>query len=535
MPKQKKILKRITAALAAVSTACSFAVTARAMTEQRLTGYMGDINGDMLVGEVDVLLLTGHLTTQALLTDTGAAFRADLNRDQCLDVRDLTLLKRAAAGITEPEGIYEEVEVPEPELIPPPVKTVKPTLPCVGETKILLFVVDFPDCTRSESLTAEAIHERTFGPEDRSSDAYPLESISAFYSRSSYGRLQMQGDVYIYSAKESINNYVNHPIVYYDRNGNRVEEANYDGTDKLLNEIMYAYDNEIDFSQYDTDGNRIIDTILLALPDSAGEENWWPCSGGYYGNLTFDGVRGGNLCFGGWDLKDRAGFNSTWTHELGHAMGLPDYYRYENYYNTAEDDYGRGLSGDAGWLTMDDALGDMSAFDKLMFGWYTEQEVQVYTGGTQTFTLQSSQHAPSCLLIPRGDLNNYLSEYFLIESVTPDENNYMGFTYGQEFKMFRRGGIRILHCNAEIANGWWGPEFKWNNYGLYYDSSNEKQRVLRLVNNFNGFFRQGDKISSSVRGFAWYDQSGYQTVDPGITVSVDSLSDGTAVITVAPK
>ena len=324
MPKQKMILSRITAALTAASAAFSLAVSAHAMTEKHLIGYMGDLNGDMTVDITDISILSDHLTAQSELTDAAAAFRADLSADQCLDVRDFTLLKRIVLGEAEPEEIYEEVEVPDPVLIPPPVKAVKPTLPSVGETNILMFVVDFPDCTRSDHYTAAEILERTFGPENKQSSAYPLESISAYYTRSSYGRLQMHGDVFLYQAKESINNYVNP----------KGDQANYDGTDKLLNEIMYAFDAQIDFRKYDTDGNRIIDTILLALPGSAGEDDWWPCSGGYYGGIYFDGVRGGNLCFGGWDLSDRAGFNSTWTHELGHAMGLPDYYRYENYENS---------------------------------------------------------------------------------------------------------------------------------------------------------------------------------------------------------
>ena len=101
--------------------------------------------------------------------------------------------------------------------------------------------------------------------------------------------------------------------------------------------------------------------------------------------------------------------------------------------------------------------------------------------------------------------------------------------------MFQEGGVRILHCNAELANGWWGPEFKWNNYGKNYDKTNLSRRVLRLVNNFGGFFREGSLIDSSVKGFAWYDALGFETVDPGFTVKIDSLKDGTAVVTVSPK
>lgn len=526
MPNRKTILKRIAAAWTAAASISTLALSAHALTEQKLVGYMGDLNGDMLVDMTDIAILSEHLLTQQPITDAGAAFRADLNVDMHLDASDFTLLKRVVLSGEEPEGLYEEYEVPEPELIPPPIKVVNPTLPSIGETNILMFVVDFPDCRRSDHYSAEEILERTFGPENRQSSSFPLESISAYYERASYHRLHMHGDVFLYEAKESINNYVNP----------KGDTASYDGTDKLLNEIMYAFDAQIDFSKYDTDGNRVIDTILLALPGSASQDDWWPCSGGYYGGRKFDGVRGGNLCFGGWDLSDRAGFNSTWTHELGHAMGLPDYYRYENYENTAQDDYGRGLSGDAGWIMMDDALGDMSAFDKLMYGWYTDAEVQIYSGGTQTFTLESSQYAPNCLLIPRGDLNGFYSEYFIVESITPDENNAKGFSYRQGFRMFNDSGVRILHCNAEIArDGWWGPEFKWNNYGRYYNNANDRQRVLRLVNNFGGLFHKGKLIDSNVSGFAWYDQSGYQTVDPNITISVDSYENGTAVVTVSPK
>lgn len=524
MSKQKSFLKQLAAACLAASALGTFTLTAYAKTEQRLVGYMGDLNFDMLVNSEDVCILSDYLLTNEAVLAPDIAVRADLNKDQCLDARDLSLLKRTSLSITEPEEIYETVEVPDAELIPPPVLALNPTLPSVGETNILMFVVNFPDCKHKNFFDAEAVHERTFGPEDRDSAAYPLESISAYYQRSSYGRLRMNGDVFLYTAQNPINQYAN---------GIHGGSTGYDGTNRLLEEIMTAFDAQIDFQKYDTDKNMVIDTILLALPDSADTDYWWPCSGGYYGESYFDGVRGGNLCYGGWDLNDRAGFNGTWSHELGHAMGMPDYYRYDNYDYTPEDDYGRGLSGDAGWVIMDDALGDMSAFDKLMLGWYTTDEVHIYTGGTQTFTLQSSQYAPNCLLIPCGELNDFYSEYFIVEAITPDENNYMGFTYQQPFWMFKDSGIRVLHCNAEITEGWWGPEFKWNNYGMFYDTSNQKQRVMRLVNNFGGFFHAGDLIDNNVDGFAWYDHSGYRTINPNLRIQVDSFQDGTAVVTVS--
>ncbi len=71
-----------------------------------------------------------------------------------------------------------------------------------------------------------------------------------------------------------------------------------------------------------------------------------------------------------------------------------------------------------------------------------------------------------------------------------------------------------------------------NTSKVYYDNSNQKQRVLRLVNEGNGFFHEGDVITSSTAGFAWYDENGERTIDPNVTVSVGALMDGSYTITV---
>lgn len=524
--KLKKHLMRRTLAGLLAAAGTSLAVSAMPMqasayqTVDQIAGYLGDIDRNGQFDHNDAFYLADYLDCIRRIEDDAKneCRFGDMDGNECINSADLTLLKRMLLDgktITELEPVYEKTEVP--ELIAPPVAALTPTLGSVGEKKILMFAVSFPDCQFSEGYSREQIWDIAFGPEKPSSPAYPLESISAYYTRASYGRLNLTGDVYLYTAQKSINSYVDH-------------------TDTLLDEIMSAMDSEIDYKKYDADSNGTMDTVLVALPGTASMDDWWPCSGDYFGRSKFDGVKAGNLCIGGWSLSDRSGFNSTWVHELGHAMGLPDYYRYENYQNTEADDYGRGLSGDAGWLMMDDAFGDMSAFDKLMLGWYREDEVQIYDGGVQTYTLQSSQQSPSCLIIPRSDLNGYLSEYFIVECVDKTGNNAKAFYEDMSYDMFYYGGVRILHCNAEIWNGFWGPEWKWNNYGQCYDTSNLKQRVLRLVNNFNGFFSHGELVSSDYSGFAWYDNSGYETVDPGIMLQLGQIAnDGSVQVTVFPK
>lgn len=493
----------------------AFSLAASARTEQVLVGIRGDVNQDQKITPEDVLLLQGMLLTADVQPSAEDVCFSDLNQDEWLDARDLTILKRLLTEDLEPELIYVEQEIPDPDLIPPPITALSPDLPSVGTQKILLVSVDFPDCKDDVPFTTEKIREIAFGEANPEHPNYPLESITAYYDRSSYGRLHLTGDVYHYSAKSSLEMYANYP-------------------EYLIDEIVRSLDPVIDYRDYDSDGNYVLDTLLVHLPAAAnpeldGDSVWWPCT--YKARIMgfFDRVRVSNVCIGSWSLSDHAGFVSTWVHELGHAMGLPDYYYYVNPIGD-----GDGLWGEAGITMMDDALGDMCAFDKLMLGWYSLDELKIYTGGTMTFTVPSAQHAPGCILIPRGETNGGLSEYYLLEYVTTDVNNCSGVFDGTMLPIMRFDGVRILHCDAELNNGRWGVEFKWDNYGFYYDKTNMKQRVLRLVNSREGgLFREGRTIDGSRTNFAWYNEDGYETVDPGVTIHIDRIADGMCTITVS--
>lgn len=520
--KTGRLLAGLLAASGVLTVMPFSSLKASARMEQTLIGYYGDVNRDLVVDATDVReLQTALMYENGPLTAEGVEY-ADLDGNNLLDAHDLTLLKRILLEKKDPLPLYQEIEVPdEKPLIPAPVRAVKPTLGSVGDQKILMVSVEFPDCKNERDYSTEEIYDLAFGPENAQSDSYPLESITAFYERSSYGRLHLTGDVYKYTARFALNTY---------------SEA----SDMLVDEIMKALNAEINYRNYDGNGDMILDTFLMSLPPAANPEMdyyspWWPCSYEYGGWSRYDGVKPGNICMGAWPLNDRSGFNSTWVHELGHAMGIPDYYYYENPIGD-----GDGLPGKAGFAMMDEAMGDMTSFDKLMYGWYTSDEVHIYTGGTQSFSMQSSQDAPGCILIPRyyedettySTGESFLTEYFLLEYATDTGNNTRGFSGQFTYDMFNGGGIRILHCDAEVGIGKWGPEFCWNNYGLNYDHSNLKQRVLRIVDGGHGFFKEGSSIDCARQGFQWYDESGDQTVDPGVTVEITSIGGGYCTVTI---
>lgn len=69
------------------------------------------------------------------------------------------------------------------------------------------------------------------------------------------------------------------------------------------------------------------------------------------------------------------------------------------------------------------------------------------------------------------------------------------------------------------------PYLTADNYSPVYDSTNNGRRILRLVNNGNGSYRDGDVIGGTATGFGWYDNNGQLTIDTGYTITVDSVSE----------
>ena len=495
-----------------------------------LIGYRGDINHDMKIDRSDVLLLKSNLlgdSTEMSADESSHLMNADLDDSKSLNAADLTLLKRIALNIDPLIPIYDDT-LDSDALIPPPIRSVNPTMPCVGEAHVLMVAVSFPDA--QHDFSADELQKQCFGPENPESPYYPQESISAFYSRASYGRLNLIGKVYSYTAKYEIDAYMQ----------TDPRKVDYHTRDNLLDEVLEALDSVVDYKDYDLDKNGILDSVVIVLPKEAkgrdanddGTEDWVPCSGYYYGSAKHDGVTPAKMCIGARDPIYPADFNSTWIHELGHAMGLPDYYQHLNANN--QNDY-QGLTGSTGWEMMDDADGDFSSFSKLMYGWFKGNEVQIYTGGTQTYELKSMQDTPNCVLIPRGGFNGFYSEYFLVEFNTPTGNYTGGFVANNRHILFQHGGVRVMHCNAELAEGYQGTDLKWRLNSKNYDISNKKQRVLRVINYNNAFFKEGMVITNETKGFAWYDENGDRTVDPGITITVSDFDENTGCkITIAP-
>ena len=527
---KKSILGKAVSVAASLSLAAS-AFTLNASAEREVLGYMGDINHDMLVNTADLVTLSRYLLGTGSLD--GGEYNADLNKDSYIDSFDLVLLRQYVVGIKEKEPILGEeiitttttTEQPvetttttiyyeDDEFIDAPIKQVEAYLPSQGEGNLVIFYVDFPDCKYDYAPSESEIDEIAFGEEDLSDANYPFDSMSAFYSRSSKGAMKLQGKTFRYTTKEN--------------------QSAYD-TDKakLAMECYNAFKDSEDFSRFDGDNDGYIDATLFTVPTKAGDTDWWPCAGPLgRDEYSVDGVKVGHIITGNAQIESinsYKNFNSSYLHEMGHCMGLPDYYLYSG-------GDGEGMHGSAGLELMDmDASSDFGASSKLQLGWFRKNQIKVYDAsqGSQTFTLNNAQQDNgNCVIIPNGNLDDkYNSEYFIIEYSTADRNNS-----NPNYGIRADSGIRIYHISAELYdNGWW-VSYKYAS-GSEFTNNDSGRRLIRIIDDTDtdNFYRTGDVVDSSISGFKWYDSSDNLTVDPGLKITIGAGNNDTYEITVDKK
>lgn len=556
-------LKKIAASLFCMA-AITAAVGITASAEPLLLGYRGDVNQDSIITTADAVIMQKFLTGAMEFESDSMYVNADVNDDQVINIYDLIFLKRCITGQMDWIGIYGEdpdaTETTEPSetetdplittisyltypeesttsetetttsvvttgsielpFIPAPIAEIDSSLPSQGDANLVIFYVDFPDCTYgSADMTADQVEGIAFGAEDLSDVNYPFESMSAFYKRSSKGAMNLTGKVFRYTTKENRSSYDTDKV-------------------KLAKECYEAFNAENDFSSYDADMDGYIDATLFTVPTAAGDTDWWPCAGAF-GDASYvvDGVKIGHIITGNAQIEsvaDYSNFNSSYLHEMGHCMGFPDYYLYSS------DDYD-GMHGSAGYELMDaDAFSDFCSFSKLMLGWYRENQISVYdkSKGSQTFELINAQTEDgNCVIIPMDDLGgNYASgEYFIIEYSTNAGNNNLSSSRPWQVTS---DGIRIYHVKPEIYdNGWW-KSFKYSNGSEFTDTDGDGTpddqgiRLIRLVNDGNDAFTSGAVISYGTPGFGWYNSSEEEAVDPGVTIKVGEHEDGKYTITI---
>ncbi|MBP5169898.1 MAG: hypothetical protein ILP14_11960, partial [Oscillospiraceae bacterium] len=221
------------------------------------------------------------------------------------------------------------------------------SLPYIGEGNVVAIYIDFPNDTTDPQNQAHPEGDTT----DRLEQS--LTELHDFYYRASYGKLNLVGTVFTYSAP-------NPRADYMDRY-------------QLLDEAISALDESdasINFADYDADGDNRIDCIVMHIPynyrDGWGD-TWWPsCGTPPTQDLWVDGVTYGSNIILSRDLSKEYG-RQTLFHETGHAMGFPDYYSYEK--EATDNPKYPTRTGTLTFDMMDNNTGDHNGFSKWIAGW----------------------------------------------------------------------------------------------------------------------------------------------------------------------
>lgn len=311
-------------------------------------------------------------------------------------------------------------------------------MPTKGMVKVLALLIAFSDYPPNAADTNPAMRAKIFGD---GSGGYPYESMRNFYRRSSYNQLEIVGNV----------------LGWYTTPYPRSSIAQTSqGRENLIKEALNFYNAAgHDFSQYDNDGDGTIDYFIVIWtgPDNGWANFWWGYQTGWDSTYKLDGKKLGTYSWQ-WEAKPVGGTFSpdVVIHETGHALGLPDYYDYDD--SVGPD------SGVGGLDQMDANWGDHNCFSKYLLEWITPT---MYGSGSHTLTLEDSGTQKSATLFvpdPKAAPNAFY-EFFMVQNRyrTGNDTDYPA------------DGLLIWHVDARLNSS--GTDFLYNN-------SYTSHKLLRL-------------------------------------------------------
>src|SRR5438093_3826354 len=287
-----------------------------------------------------------------------------------------------------------------------PIRSPGPTQ-TTGTTKVLVLLVDFTDVRHDASYTP-AFMDGVFN--DVSPGAH---SLRAYYSEVSYGALTIQATVIAAWFQSA------HPMSDYGADGSNPPDDANGPIYRLVTETVRLADPSVDFSQFDANGDGIVDHLTV-VHAGAGQESggssdliWshrWnvldadPTVPGYQ-SLTADGVQ-----VAGYTMVSESSPVGVVAHEFGHDPGLPDLYDTD------------GSSDGAGvWDPM--SLGSwngapagsspaaLSAWSRIRLGWVTPTDVTTAVVGTAVPAVETSAK-----VFRLGVAGTFPAGYFLVDT-----------------------------------------------------------------------------------------------------------------------
>ena len=404
--------------------------------------------------------------------------------------------------------------------------------PTTGSPKVLVIPVEFSDCTaQSKGYSIEKI--KAAFEKGGKTDYF---SVYDYYFKSSYGKLDLDitvVDSWFMPSKTSTY-YATQTIDYY---GEQVEA----GDQMVMDEALAELAKTMDLSEFDSDGNAIIDAIVLVTTLEINSEVTYYWAYRYWNIYTdeddyyyeYDGVSANDYLWApyqflyetydelGNTVYDESVMNTyTFIHEFGHVLGADDYY--DTSYSS---DYGPMDGADI----MDGMAGDHNAYTKFNYGWLTASRL-VVAEESVTLTLEAFHKNGDTIIIANNwddDLGAYQEYYVLAyyKSVGLNDETL-------DAHYFSRDGVVVYHVNASLYGEDYGDTTYYDVYNNNTDGSDANgtaDNLIEYVKSANDTFTfvEGDTLPASVK-----DDNGNALI---YNFVVESVTDDCVTITFTKK
>lgn len=314
------------------------------------------------------------------------------------------------------------------------------SLSSLGNQNILVVPVQLNNGPQWTKPMLENLYSVFFGESNETN----WESVHSFFYKSSYGQLNIIGEVYqtpIIINKYSTRGFDNSYKLGIDEPGNIVANTFYkDAPSELL-------------QKYDQDKDGFIDAIVFCYSNDFSEDSdsvYWAWVDYNLQNRPITNKPNINTFM--WAsysfIKEKyygifnvpQGLDAhTFIHETGHLLGLDDYYNYDYDWDPA------------GTLDMQSYnVGDHNIYSKMALGWIKPYVVT----NNSTITLRNSAKYADAILIKNNWNGSLFDEYLLIEYYAPEELNKQDalFIYSNRDRMYNYYGLRIYHVDARLVS-----------------------------------------------------------------------------------
>ena len=356
------------------------------------------------------------------------------------------------------------------------------SIPSSGDMNVLVIPVeisDYPFSSIGYGNDYLSKIDDLFNGEGANDTLY-WESISSYYQKSSFGKLNLQFDIAdVYKPGKS-----SADLMQYGEYG-----AFLTCNDALVDyKAKHGSDST---KKYDNDHDGYVDAIWAvysapmystgAYGDNPGMKVFWAfCS-----DMSFEdpNIESPVMHSFGWAS---AGFMyecveqpkvdaHTFIHETGHLLSLPDYYSY--------DFSGTGASGPQGGLAMMDLnIGDQDSFSKFALGWakpYVPKDDCIVT-------IKPNTTSGDAILLADNWNGTAFDEYVLLDLVVPANLNELDSTeqYPGRPLYYNEPGIRMYHIDARLGGfkntgGYLSPYKEARQEDYYLLDS----QVTKIINN----------------------------------------------------